>query len=750
MRNYLNRPISLLLTLILCFGLLSGLTVNASAVTLEERQQAIMAVAFAYFDKGHSLQYDGSTMNKVISRTDYGKTRSTYKGSPETYTPHETGYTVCSDYPCQVYWEAFGYEIMGNEGKVWTRTLAREGGNEPYCVWKYVKADGLDVVKEFERMLTIAQPGDIFTEFAKNGGHTMIWAGDITGDGKPDIIHSGGSHYNKKTRLDKREYKTEQDPEIDDRYEKSIGATTNGGTIRISDAESYVRERYLKGNRQWLSLLRPAMVMTDQDYPIPAKTRYRMTHPRLAIDRTLSKTRFNSALTGETVTMTLKLSNSSTQDYTVPVTEKAPAGAKIKTPFPGATVEGDTMKFDVELKAGDVKTFTAEYEITAAFGETVVFDGGMVGDIPSNSIPIQVGGAKLNADDTAKLAAIAKGEYDQVLKDAKANAQTLGDVVYQNILGLKVRVPSYKTVTSKFIKPVKTPTDKKTNVFLGKNDVAAGDLPTYRNMVQNLWWGASMWCKLGSDRCSNPGDMYLEPGDVVVRSSNLASAAKSEQMVYLGGGKYLTYDAEKGTYPIVEEPEFWRCILYKVFYVLRPTQAAEDVHALTELPADTEADAKLKFTDVKESDWFYTYVKDLVDRGTVNGMTETTFEPNGNLTWGQALKLIALAAREEAPAKSGSHWASGYMNLAKEKKWLDKDVDLDAKITRVQLCQVAAKAAQVTDQPDKNPFTDTKDRDVLALVKAEVINGVTETTFEPDSLLTRAQITKIIWAMLSI
>ena len=123
---------------------------------------------------------------------------------------------------------------------------------------------------------------------------------------------------------------------------------------------------------------------------------------------------------------------------------------------------------------------------------------------------------------------------------------------------------------------------------------------------------------------------------------------------------------------------------------------------------------------------------------------------NGNLTFGQALKLIALAAREQEPAKSGSHWASGYMTLAKEKKWLDKDVELDANITRVQFCQIAAKAAQVNDQPDKNPFTDTKDKDVLALYKAEVISGMTETTFEPDSLLTRAQISKIIWAMLSI
>ena len=102
MNRIFKRWICLALTLVLCAGLLPVLGVTASATTLEERQQAIMAVAFAYFDKGHSVQYDGKTINKAINRSDYGKTRSTYKTSPETATPHETMYTVCSDFPCQV------------------------------------------------------------------------------------------------------------------------------------------------------------------------------------------------------------------------------------------------------------------------------------------------------------------------------------------------------------------------------------------------------------------------------------------------------------------------------------------------------------------------------------------------------------------------------------------------------------------------------------------------------------------------
>ena len=243
--------------------------------------------------------------------------------------------------------------------------------------------------------------------------------------------------------------------------------------------------------------------------------------------------------------------------------------------------------------------------------------------------------------------------------------------------------------------------------------------------------------------------MYLEPGDVIVRSTNILSAENAEQMIYLGGGKYLTYDKATNTYPIVEEPEFFRSLFYRIFYVLRPVQAYEDVHALTELPAAAEP-SKLAFTDVKESDWYYTYVKDLVDNGTISGMTATTYEPNATLTYGQALKLVATALAEKEPAKTGTHWASGYLTLAKEKGWLTEDVDLDKQITRLALCQIAAKAEYLTEQPSKNPFTDTKDKGVLSMYEFKIIDGMTETTFEPEGLLTRAQIAKIIWAMIGV
>lgn len=155
------------------------------------------------------------------------------------------------------------------------------------------------------------------------------------------------------------------------------------------------------------------------------------------------------------------------------------------------------------------------------------------------------------------------------------------------------------------------------------------------------------------------------------------------------------------------------------------------------------------FTDVKEGDWFFPYVRDLYGAKVISGMTETTYVPAGTLTYGQALKLITLAVGEAEQPAADAHWASGYMNLALDKGWLYSEVDLNGTISRVAFCQLAAAAAGLFDQPAANPFTDTDDTSVLALYKAGIVGGMTETTFSPDSSLTRAQIAKIIFGIIT-
>jgi len=152
----------------------------------------------------------------------------------------------------------------------------------------------------------------------------------------------------------------------------------------------------------------------------------------------------------------------------------------------------------------------------------------------------------------------------------------------------------------------------------------------------------------------------------------------------------------------------------------------------------------LPFTDVVQNDWFFDHVYELYHKGVIHGMTETTFAPKGTLTYGQALKLLTVGLGKGEQPGSSTHWAAGYLTLAKKEGWLTEDADLNAPISRLAFCRLAAKAKNLTAQPASNPFTDCTDASVLALVKAGVIDGMTETTFQPDGTLTRAQISKII------
>ena len=635
----MKRAISLLLALVLCVGLLSALG-SASAASLEERQKIVVATALAYYEKGQSLQYDGNTICNDIARKYGGKTRSTNQEAPEYATPNETLYSVCSDFAHQVYYEAFRYQLGGSAGACWTGGLAATKESSKTHVYKFVVESGKDVKEAITELVAAAQPGDVITAISKNdAGHTMIFVGDVKGDGKTYLAHCYGAGISAKNRTDTREIPV--GAERDNRYKYKSYSDAKGGAIRLSEAEPFMQKTYGKpGGYKIINCIRPLMVCTEEKYPATAAANYRVTHPQLCIDRLLEgKTRFCSAYTGETVKLSLKLSNGSTQDYTVPVTEKTPAGAKLKTPISGAKVDGETQTIDVALKAGESKTFTCEYEITAARGATVVFGNGSVGDIPSNSIPITVGGKKLTADDQAKLAAVAEGKFDAL---AGATNATLGDLVYQKVLGLNVQLPTVEQVIKNMVEP-KTLGDKTTNVFKEKSAIAAADQLAYATLVPMFHGGKNIWNEWGHDCCRDPKDIHVEPGDVIVRTNDITACTADSTLVYLGGGKYVTVDGE--TLAIKEEPELVQSIPFRAFYALRPTLVYDDIHNGS---ASVQAGSGLAFTDVKESDWYYTYVKDLVADGTVNGMTATTFAPNGTLTYGQALKLITLGVGEKS------------------------------------------------------------------------------------------------------
>ena len=158
------------------------------------------------------------------------------------------------------------------------------------------------------------------------------------------------------------------------------------------------------------------------------------------------------------------------------------------------------------------------------------------------------------------------------------------------------------------------------------------------------------------------------------------------------------------------------------------------------------------FVDVPKTHWAREYIETLFDKGIINGVSDTNFDPDGTLTWGQALKLLLSASGHGNLLPTKSHWASGYLDYAMFRQWIhpSENIDLNSEISRLRFCQLAAGVRMIVAQPPENPFTDTDDVMVLALYNAGVIGGTTETTFSPEKNLTRAQIAKIIYQLMKI
>ncbi len=154
------------------------------------------------------------------------------------------------------------------------------------------------------------------------------------------------------------------------------------------------------------------------------------------------------------------------------------------------------------------------------------------------------------------------------------------------------------------------------------------------------------------------------------------------------------------------------------------------------------------FKDVKVSSWFGKYVIDLYNDGIINGTSATTYTPDAKLSWAAALKLLLVSHGDlKSEDATGADWSKNTIAKAAELGLAAADLDGAKDISRLEFCQVAAKLNKLAESKTESKFTDCTDGYVMALVDAKVINGMTETTFEPAASLTRAQIAKIIYQL---
>ena len=154
------------------------------------------------------------------------------------------------------------------------------------------------------------------------------------------------------------------------------------------------------------------------------------------------------------------------------------------------------------------------------------------------------------------------------------------------------------------------------------------------------------------------------------------------------------------------------------------------------------------FKDVKTTSWYFNYMIHLYEDGVISGTSATTYTPDAKLSWAAALKLLLVSHGDlKSEDATGADWSKNTIAKAAELGLAAADLDGTKAISRLEFCQVAAKLNKLAESKTESKFTDCADGYVMALVDAKVINGMTETTFEPDASLTRAQIAKIIYQL---
>nr|WP_315019467.1 S-layer homology domain-containing protein [uncultured Aminipila sp.] len=118
------------------------------------------------------------------------------------------------------------------------------------------------------------------------------------------------------------------------------------------------------------------------------------------------------------------------------------------------------------------------------------------------------------------------------------------------------------------------------------------------------------------------------------------------------------------------------------------------------------------FTDVPSNEWYYSYVNWGYENGIVSGMSDTTFEPNANITREQMCVMLCNFATSQNLVLPQNTTSKNFTDQAAISSWASNYVN--------------------------------------TIVGAGIINGQPEGDFQPQGLATRAQAAKVVYVFLNV
>ncbi len=183
----------------------------------------------------------------------------------------------------------------------------------------------------------------------------------------------------------------------------------------------------------------------------------------------------------------------------------------------------------------------------------------------------------------------------------------------------------------------------------------------------------------------------------------------------------------------------------------------------------TTPNSGVNFQDLGSVQWAVPAINTLVNLGVINGRSDTIFDPNASVTRAEFTKMVCAAfgiastpsAAQTFTDVAPTDWFYGYVQAAAAKGIVngvsDTAFDPNATIKRQEMAAILYRTIQATNalallpQGTEKAFADAAQIDeyaqipVSVLSAAGVINGVTDTTFEPYATATRAQAACIIY-----
>ncbi|MCQ2406106.1 MAG: S-layer homology domain-containing protein [Oscillospiraceae bacterium] len=179
------------------------------------------------------------------------------------------------------------------------------------------------------------------------------------------------------------------------------------------------------------------------------------------------------------------------------------------------------------------------------------------------------------------------------------------------------------------------------------------------------------------------------------------------------------------------------------------------------------------FTDVKRGDWFFEVVVKACNTGLINGMTATSYEPKGLLTYAQTVKLAACMHRlyfsgsvDLKNYEDSSRWYLSYITYAEENGIipLRDDYDPNKAVSRAEFIEIFYKALPESEYKGINSIPegsipdvktgDASSKEIYAFYRAGILSGYTADAtheahaFAPESTISRAEVAAIMARMM--